>query len=100
MSQANHASTMTRAPATTPAAPFPTGVYSSEATRLSFANLRDNLAAIDPPPVIGLAADAVDIEAVANHVQQVLDAVTSYVKAVVGDTAWRRPATSTMRRAS
>jgi len=91
MSQANHANSTTLRPHARPGAIFPTEVYSSEATRLSFANLRDNLAAIDPPPMIGLAAYAADIEAAANHAEQVLGAVTSYIKGLVGDTAWRAP---------
>jgi hypothetical protein len=62
---------------------LPTGI------QINWANLLDNLAGIAPPELIGLAADADDINRRANHLQQVLDAVTSYVRAVVGDTAYR-----------
>jgi hypothetical protein len=60
----------------------PTGI------QINWANLLDNLAAIDPPHLIGLKADAGDIEERAEHLRKVLDAVTSYVKAVVGDTRY------------
>jgi len=56
--------------------------------QINWANLLDNLAAIDPPTLIGLKADAGDINARAGHVEAVLGAVTSYVKAVVGDTRY------------
>src|SRR5260370_41228558 len=69
----------------------PARVYFNEAARLSYANLRDSLAAIEPPPVIGLKADDLDITLVAHHAEQVLGAVTQYVRALVGDTAWRAP---------
>jgi len=65
----------------------PTGI------QINWANLLDNLAAIDPPHLIGLKADAGDIEARAGHVDAVLGVVTSYVKAVVGDTRYRAACT-------
>jgi hypothetical protein len=60
----------------------PTGI------QINWANLIDNLAAIDPPHLIGLKAEAGDIEERAEHLRKVLDAVTSYIRAVVGDTRY------------
>ncbi len=66
---------------------------SSEAARptgiqLNYANLLDNLAEVGPPHLIRLVARYADIEERAEHLQKVLDAVTSYVKAMVGDTCY------------
>jgi hypothetical protein len=60
----------------------PTGI------QLNYANLLDNLAEVGAPHLIGLRAGAADIEERAEHLRKVLDAVTSYVKAVVGDTRY------------
>jgi len=60
----------------------PTGI------QLNYANLLDNLAEVGAPHLIGLRASGADIEERAEHLQKVLDAVTSYVKAVVGDTRY------------
>src|SRR5260370_33157490 len=59
----------------------PTGI------ELNYTNLLDNLAEVGAPPLIGLRASGADIEERAEHLRKVLAAVTSYVKAVVGDTA-------------
>ena len=56
--------------------------------QLNYANLLDNLAEVDAPHLIGLRASGADIVERAEHLQKVLDAVTSYVKAVVGDTRY------------
>ena len=60
----------------------PTGI------QLNYANLLDNLAEVGVPHLIGLRANAADIEERAEHLRKVLGAVTSYVKAVVGDTRY------------
>jgi hypothetical protein len=60
----------------------PTGI------QLNYANLLDNLAGVGAPHLIGLKADSGDIEERAEHLRKVLGAVTSYVKAVVGDTRY------------
>jgi hypothetical protein len=60
----------------------PTGI------QLNWANFIDNLAAIDPPHLIGLKADAGDIAARASHAEAVLNVVTSYMRALVGDTRY------------
>jgi hypothetical protein len=60
----------------------PTGI------QLNYANLLDNLAGVGAPHLIGLRANAADIEERAEHLRKVLDAVTSYVKAVFGDTRY------------
>jgi hypothetical protein len=60
----------------------PTGI------RLNYAILLDNLAGVGAPHLIGLRASGADIEERAEHLRKVLDAVTSYVKAVVGDTRY------------
>jgi hypothetical protein len=60
----------------------PTGI------QLNYANLLDNLAEVGAPHLIGLRADGADIEERAEHLRKVLDAVTSYVKAVVSDTRY------------
>jgi hypothetical protein len=60
----------------------PTGI------QLNYANLLDNLAEVGAPHLIGLRASGADIEARTEHLRKVLDAVTSYVKAVVGDTRY------------
>jgi hypothetical protein len=62
---------------------LPTGI------QLNYANLLDNLAEVGAPHLIGLAATFSDIDERAHHLKKVLDAVTSYVKAVVGDTCYR-----------
>jgi hypothetical protein len=74
--------------------PRPTGI------QINWANLLDNLAAIDPPHLIGLKADAGDIKARASHAEAVLNVVTSYMRALVGDTATTPPAPFTTRLAS
>jgi len=58
----------------------PTGI------QLNYANLLDNLAEVGAPHLMGLRASGADIEERAEHLQKVLEAVTSYIKAVVGDT--------------
>ena len=65
----------------------PTGI------QLNYANLLDNLAQLGAPHLIGLRASGADIEERAEHLQKVLDAVTSYVKAVVGDTRYHAACT-------
>ena len=60
----------------------PTGI------QLNYANLHDNLAEVGAPHLMGLRASEADIEERAEHLQKVLNAVTSYVKAVVGDTRY------------
>jgi hypothetical protein len=60
----------------------PTGI------QLNYASLLDNLAGVGAPHLIGLRASGADIEERAEHLRKVLDAVTSYVKAVVGDTRY------------
>jgi hypothetical protein len=60
----------------------PTGI------QLNYANLLDNLAEVGAPHLMGLRASEADIEERAEHLQKVLNAVTSYVKAVVGDTRY------------
>ena len=60
----------------------PTGI------QLNYANLLDNLAGVGAPHLIVLRASGADIEERAEHLRKVLDAVTSYVKAVVGDTRY------------
>jgi hypothetical protein len=65
----------------------PTGI------QLNYANLLDNLAEVGAPHLIGLRASGADIEERAEHLRNVLDAVTSYVKAVVGDTRYHAACT-------
>ena len=65
----------------------PTGI------QLNYANLLDNLAEIGAPHIMGLRASGADIEERAEHLRKVLDAVTSYVKAVVGDTRYHAACT-------
>jgi hypothetical protein len=65
----------------------PTGI------QLNYANLLDNLAGVGAPHLIGLRASATDIEERAEHLRKVLSAVTSYVKAVVGDTRYHAACT-------
>ena len=65
----------------------PTGI------QLNYANLLDNLAQLGAPHLIGLRASGADIEEQAEHLQKVLGAVTSYVKAVVGDTRYHAACT-------
>jgi hypothetical protein len=60
----------------------PTGI------QLNYANLLDNLAEVGAPHLMGLRAGGADIEERAEHLRKVLEAVTSYVKAVVGDTRY------------
>jgi hypothetical protein len=60
----------------------PTGI------QLNYANLLDDLAAVGAPHLVGLRAGGADIEERAEHLRKVLGAVTSYVKAVVGDTRY------------
>ncbi len=60
----------------------PTGI------QLNYANLLDNLAEVGAPHLIGLRASGADIEERAEHLRKVLGTVTSYVKAVVGDTRY------------
>jgi hypothetical protein len=65
----------------------PTGI------QINWANFIDNLAAIDPPHLIGLKADADDIERRASHAEAVLNVVTSYMRALVGDTRYHAACT-------
>ena len=65
----------------------PTGI------QLNYANLLDNLAGVGAPHLIGPRASGADIDERAEHLQKVLDAVTSYVKAVVGDTRYHAACT-------
>jgi len=65
----------------------PTGI------QLNYANLLDNLAQVGAPHLIGLRASGADIGERAEHLRKVLDAVTSYVKAVVGDTRYNAACT-------
>ncbi len=65
----------------------PTGI------QLNYANLLDNLAEVGAPHLMGLRAGGADIEERAEHLRKVLDAVTSYVKAVVGDTRYNAACT-------
>src|SRR6267154_6415675 len=58
----------------------PTGI------QLNYANLLDNLAEVGAPHLMGLRASGADIEERAEHLRKVLEAVTSYIQAVVGDT--------------
>jgi hypothetical protein len=60
----------------------PTGI------QINWANFIDNLAAIDSPHLIGLNADADDIERRASHAEAVLNVVISYMRALVGDTRY------------
>jgi len=53
--------------------PRPSGI------QINWANLLDNPAAIDPPHLIGLKANAGDIETRAGHIDALRGAVTSYV---------------------
>jgi hypothetical protein len=55
--------------------------------------LLDNLAQVGAPHLIGLQAGEADIEKRAEHLRKVLEAVTSYVKAVVGDTRYHAACT-------
>ncbi len=59
---------------------LPTGI------QICFANLIDNLRAIDPPHLIVGIADETDLNERADHIEAVLKEVTAYVKAIVGDT--------------
>jgi hypothetical protein len=65
----------------------PTGI------QLNYANLLDNLAEVGAPHIMGLRASGADIEERAEHLRKVLGAVTSYVKAVVGDTHYHAACT-------
>ena len=65
----------------------PTGI------QLNYANLLDNLAEVGAPHLTGLRASGADIEERARHLEKVLGAVTSYVKAVVGDTRYHAACT-------
>jgi hypothetical protein len=65
----------------------PTGI------QLNYANLLDNLAGVGAPHIISLRASGADIEERAEHLRKVLDAVTSYVKAVVGDARYHAACT-------
>jgi len=65
----------------------PTGI------QLNYANLLDNLAEVGAPHLIGLRASGADIEERAEHLRKVLGAVTSYVRAVVGDTRYHAACT-------
>jgi hypothetical protein len=60
----------------------PTGI------QLNFANLIDNLREEGPAGLIVGVTDQGDLEERADHLEAVLKAVTSYVKAVVGDTRY------------
>src|SRR5258707_6717414 len=107
MSQATNASTMTRAPGATPAAPSPQRhrqrrTYSTAGLiragmatphpptgiQLNFHNLLDNLREEGPPHLIRYVTESWDLEARADHIEAVLTAVSSYIKAVVGDTRY------------
>jgi hypothetical protein len=65
----------------------PTGI------QLNYANLLDNLAEVGAPHLMGLRSGGADIEERARHLEKVLGAVTSYVKAVVGDTRYHAACT-------
>ena len=65
----------------------PTGI------QINYANLLDNLAEVGAPHLMGLRAGGADIEERARHLEKVLGAVTSYVKAVVGDTRYHAACT-------
>jgi hypothetical protein len=65
----------------------PTGI------QLNYANLLDNLAEVGAPHLMGLRASGADVEERAEHLRKVLGAVTSYVKAVVGDTRYHAACT-------
>jgi hypothetical protein len=60
----------------------PTGI------QLNFHNLLDNLREEGPAGLIVGITDQGDLEERADHLEAVLNVVTSYVKAVVGDTAY------------
>ena len=60
----------------------PTGI------QLNFHNLLDNLRDEGPAGLIVGITDQGDLEERADHLEAILKAVTSYVKAVVGDTAY------------
>jgi hypothetical protein len=60
----------------------PTGI------QLNFHNLIDSLREEGPAGLIVGITDQGDLEERADHLEAVLKAVVSYVKAVVGDTAW------------
>jgi hypothetical protein len=60
----------------------PTGI------QLNFHNLLDNLREEGPAGLIVGITDQGDLEERADHLEAVLKAVVSYVKAVVGDTAY------------
>jgi len=98
---------MTRAPAATPAAPSPQRhrqrrTYSTagliragmatpqppSGIQLNFHNLLDNLREEGPCHLIVGVTDQSDLEERADHLEAVLNVVTSYIKAVVGDTAY------------
>jgi hypothetical protein len=61
---------------------LPTGI------QLNFHNLLDDLREEGPAHLIVGITDQGDLEDRADHLKAVLDAVTRYVKAVVGDTAY------------
>jgi hypothetical protein len=65
----------------------PTGI------QINHANLLDNLAEVGAPHIIGHRASRADIEERAEHLRKVLEVVTSYVKAVVGDTRYHAACT-------
>jgi hypothetical protein len=73
--------------------PRPADPARSTGIQLNYANLLDNLAEVGAPHLIGLQASGADIEERAEHLQKVLGAVTSYVKAVVGDTHYHAACT-------
>jgi hypothetical protein len=60
----------------------PTGI------QLNFHNLLDNLREEGPPHLIRYVTESWDLEARADHIEAVLTAVSSYIKAVVGDTRY------------
>lgn len=73
--------------------PRPANLARPSGIQINYANLLDNLAEVGAPRLIGLRADRADIEERAEHLQKVLDAVTSYVRAVVGDTRYHASCT-------
>jgi hypothetical protein len=73
--------------------PRPAGPARPTGIQLNYANLLDNLAEVGAPHLIGLRASGADIAERAEHLRKVLEAVTSYVKAVVGDTRYHAACT-------
>jgi hypothetical protein len=105
MSQADSANTTTLRPGAHPGAPSPQPgrrtfstaglIRAGMATpqppsgiQLNFHNLLDNLREEGPCHLIVGVTDQSDLEERADHVEAVLNAVTSYIKAVVGDTRY------------